>query len=49
MKEESEAMEDVFFCDGCGKEFPGDERADQGEPYCVACWERLPHDEEDED
>lgn len=43
-----EDMDDVFFCDGCGKEFPDNERADLGEPYCVLCWAALPHDDDEE-
>lgn len=33
-----------FVCDGCGLRFNGDERAEEGEPYCLMCWEAMSED-----
>jgi len=38
---EDDEHDEQFVCDGCGMVFNNDERAEEGEPYCLLCWEAM--------
>ena len=37
---EDDDLDAVFLCEGCGRMFPVEDRAEEGQPHCVRCWEQ---------